>query len=65
MADKKPFVGGATPGDIEQLQAGDYLTSTTPTAGDSSTRVATTAFVANATSGGGTPDFVLQAFGVF
>lgn len=64
MADKKPFVGGATPGDIEQLQSGDYLTSNTPTAGDNSTRVATTAFVTTATSGGSLPHFLLLNAGI-
>ena len=64
MADKKPFVSGATPGDIEQLQAGDFLTSATPTAGDNSTRVATTEFVVTVTSGGSTPHFLLLNAGI-
>ena len=55
MADIKPIVGGAGSSQFRQLQAGDFLVGNTPTAGDNSTKYATTAFVA-AVGGGGITD---------
>lgn len=51
MADVKPIVAG--PSQFQQLQAGDYLVGNTPSAGDNSTRMATTAYVDAAVAGGG------------
>lgn len=45
MADIKPIVGGAGSSQFRQLQAGDFLVGNTPTAGDNSTKYATTAYV--------------------
>lgn len=51
MADIKPIVAG--PSQFQQLQAGDYLVGNTPSAGDNSTRLATTAYVDAAVAAGG------------
>lgn len=51
MANVKPIVAG--PSQFQQLQAGDFLVGNTPSAGDNSTKYATTAYVDAAVAGGG------------